>query len=259
MRFLARPAFALGTHYVRQWDMNAAQRVHSFIANSQNVAERIRAFYRRDSTVIYPPVDTARGYIADRHGDYYLSAGRLVDLKKIHVLIHACNRLGRRFVIAGGGREERALKAIAGPTIEFAGHVSNSELSRLYAGCRALLFAAEEDFGIVPVEAQSYGRPVIAYGRGGAVETVIPLTNSTGINATGIFFSEQTPEAVGEAILRFEESEYKFNPVYIQGHADNFNSRVFSEKIQALVAESLGLRENVFAIPKNRSLGASRK
>jgi glycosyltransferase involved in cell wall biosynthesis len=254
MPIFAKPAFSLATHYVRQWDMSAAQRVDAFVANSYNVAERIRTYYRRESTVIYPPVDTERGYIADRHEDYYFSAGRLVDVKKLDLLIRACNRLRRRFIIAGSGREERRLKAISGPTIEFVGHVSSGELARLYAGCRAFLFAAEEDFGIVPVEAQSYGRPVIAYGRGGALETVIPLHNPRGLDATGIFFDNQTVESVEGAILQFERSEEKFSPVCIQNHANNFNSRIFSESIQSVIEASLGRRAKSTTASRGRTL-----
>src|SRR5438270_3644805 len=140
-----RPIFTLGTHYVRHCDFSAAQRVDVFIANSKNVAERIRRFYRRESLLLYPPVDTRKGYIDDRTEDYYLSVGRLVDTKRIDLLIAACNKLRRRLVIVGGGREERRLKAIAGPTIEFAGRVSQERLGELYARCRAFLFAANED------------------------------------------------------------------------------------------------------------------
>ena len=179
---LIRPVFTLGTHYVRQWDFNASQRVDEFVANSRNIAERIRKYYRRDSTVIYPPVDTKKGFLADTHDDYYLSVGRLTAIKRIDLLIAACNHLGRRLVIAGSGREEKRLKAMAGPTIEFPGRVSDQQLSELYAHCRAFLFAANEDFGIVPVEAHSYGRPVIAYGKGGSLETVVPVDDRFGRN-----------------------------------------------------------------------------
>jgi glycosyltransferase involved in cell wall biosynthesis len=234
-----KPIFTLGTHYVRQWDFSASQRVDGFIANSHNVAERIRTYYRRESTVIYPPVDTHKGYVSATHEEYYLSVGRLAEVKRLDILIHACNRLRRRLVIVGRGREEARLKAIAGPTIEFAGHAPDDVLSKLYARCRAFLFAADEDFGIVPVEAQAYGRPVIAYGRGGTLETVIPIGESREDLATGVFFSDQTVAAVEQAILQFEQRESHFSPLYIQNHARRFDSQIFSNQITSFVDQTL--------------------
>lgn len=236
---LTRPIFTLGTHYVRQWDFNAAQRADAFVANSRNVGERIRKFYHRESTVIYPPVRTRNGFLLDRHDNYYLSVGRLTDVKRIDLLIAACNRLRRRLVVVGGGREEKRLKALAGPTIEFPGRVSEKELSSLYAKCRAFLFGANEDFGIVPVEAQSYGRPVIAYGKGGSLETVIPSDDRLGRNPTGVYFATQTETAIESAILEFERIESKFVPKQIQNHARQFDIDIFGLKFKEFVAETI--------------------
>jgi glycosyltransferase involved in cell wall biosynthesis len=234
-----RSIFTLGTHYVRQWDFTAAQRVDKFVANSYNVAQRIVKFYRRESTVVYPPVGTASAYVSPDHDDYYLSVGRLTDVKRIDVLIRACNRLGRRLVIAGTGRELDRLKGMAGPTIEFVGRVPDAELRRLYARCRAFLFAADEDFGIVPVEAQAYGRPVVAYGRGGALETVRPMMAGAESDATGVFFAEQTEESAAEAILEFEQIEHLFRPDRIQSHARRFDTRVFCAKMRGIAEEAI--------------------
>jgi glycosyltransferase involved in cell wall biosynthesis len=234
---IARPIFTLGTHYVRQWDYAAAQRVDAFVANSRNVSERIWRFYRRDSRLIYPPVDTHKGYIDDRTEDYYLTVGRLTDTKRIDLLIGACNKLRRRLIVVGVGREEKKLKAMAGPTIEFAGRVSDEELGKLYSRARAFLFAAAEDFGIVPVEAQSFGRPVIAYGQGGSLETVIGAgTHENGL-ATGLYFREQTVEALQEAILKFERVQHKFNPVEIRKHAARFDTQNFVSEMTNFVRE----------------------
>lgn len=229
-----RPAFSLVAHYLRLWDYNAAQRVDYFVANSAYIQQRIRKYYNRDSVVIYPPVDTSRGYLSPQHEDYYLSVGRLSATKRIDLLIQACNQLQRRLVIAGAGREEKRLQAIAGPTIKFLGRVSDEALPALYARCRAFLFAADEDFGIVPVEAQSYGRPVIAYGHGGSLET-IRVNDSEGRSDTGVFFAEQSIEAVMRGLQEFESREESFVPCEIQQHARKFDQAVFVDKMRAFV------------------------
>lgn len=228
---LARPFFALTVNYLRPWDFIAAQKVTCMVANSRHIAQRIRAFYARGCKMIYPPVDTHNGYIDSNIGDYYLSVGRLTAAKRIDVLIRACNEMEKHLIIAGSGRELPALKKIAGKTIEFAGRVPDAELSRLYAQCRAFLFSADEDFGIVPVEAQSYGRPVIALARGGALETVID-------SVTGLHFAEPTAESLKDAILRFEAVEHTFDPQRIQQHARTFDAENFKSSMSALV-ESL--------------------
>ena len=169
---LAKLAFSASAHYVRAWDFAAAQRVSLFVANSVNVSDRIRQYYSRPSLVLYPPVDTSFARLETSVDDSYLAVGRLVAYKRLDLLIAACNRLGRRLRIIGIGPEERNLRALAGPSIEFLGRVENEVLWSEYARCRALLFAAEEDFGMVPVEAQACGRPVIAYGKGGALESI---------------------------------------------------------------------------------------
>jgi glycosyltransferase involved in cell wall biosynthesis len=175
------------------------------------------------------------GFLADKHDDYYLSFGRLGERKRTDLLIQACNRLKRRLVVAGSGPEEKRLKALAGPTIEFVGYVSDADLPKLYANCRAFLFAADEDFGIAPVEAQAFGRPVIAYGHGGSLETV-RVNNAQGMLDTGLYFNEQTVESVMDGIIRFEAKEGVFIPANIQENAQEFDISVFVEKIQKLVS-----------------------
>jgi len=227
---IGRIAFAMTAHYVRIWDYIAAQRVTSLVADSHHIADRIRKYYRRDSKVIYPPVNIENAYIDDMVGDYYLSVGRLTEPKKVDLLIEACNQLGRRLIVVGSGREMSRLKKLAGKTIEFVGRVSDSERSRLYAQCRALLFPPYEDFGIVPVEAQAHGRPVIAYGLGGSRETVID-------SVTGLYFQEQTVASIVDAILRFESVEETFIPERIQRHAKNFDTEVFKVAMRKLAQD----------------------
>ena len=236
---LAKLPFYVTAHYLRQWDFLAAQRVDYFIANSAYIARRIRTYYRRESTVIYPPVNTAAGYIAEDPADYYLSVGRLTHTKHIDLIIGACNCLGRDLVIAGSGREERRLKAMAGSTITFLGRVADQDLPALYARCRAFIFAADEDFGIVPVEAQSFGRPVIAYGHGGVLETVRGCDVD---HPTGVFFPEQTTESVIGGIRRFEGIEGLFDVLYIRAHSQKFDTAIFVAAIRKVVEEAYAAR-----------------
>jgi glycosyltransferase involved in cell wall biosynthesis len=231
--------FRLTSHYVRNWDFSAAQRVDHFIAISNYVAARIRKYYRRESKIIYPPVNTSKSFLASKHEDYYLAIGRLVPYKRTDILIEACRKLGRRLVIAGDGPEMKQLKKTPVKDVEFLGEVDEAQLRTLYAQCRALLFAADEDFGLVPLEAQSYGRPVIAFGKGGSLETVAgaytPIhERKPGNNGpiTGVFFEEQTADSLAKAILSFESSEEIFVPEDIQLHARKFDTLVFVDKMR---------------------------
>jgi glycosyltransferase involved in cell wall biosynthesis len=252
MPWLASAAFAPVSQYMRQWDFAAAQRIDGFIANSRYVADRVSKYYRRQSTVIYPPVDMGGAGLADRRGDYYLSVGRLVPAKRVDLAIAACNRLGRKLRIAGVGPEEPALRASAGPTIEFLGRVGEAELKHHYAACRALLFPADEDFGLVSVEAQAFGRPVIAYGHGGSLETVVGLgpedfgegrpDREGCVGFTGVFFPEQTEASLAKAMLNYESVEDRFDPEEIQSHVRRFDARVFVAEIRRYVEEQMALR-----------------
>jgi glycosyltransferase involved in cell wall biosynthesis len=213
---------------LRTWDFVAAHRITGIATNARYVANRVQTYYGLPSCVIVPPVRTESAYVDDQTEDYYLSVGRLVDAKRIDVLIEACNRLSRRLVIVGSGRAEDALKKLAGPTIEFAGRVSDQDLAVLYARCKALLFAAKEDFGMTPLEAQAYGRPVIAFGEGGIRETVLPYV-------TGLFFKEQNSDSLAEAILEFEDDRSRFDPAVIREHACTFDAQNFKRKFKEFV------------------------
>jgi glycosyltransferase involved in cell wall biosynthesis len=236
MPALAKVPFALAAHYVRNWDYMAAQRVTRFVANSNYVAGRIARYYGRESTVLHPPVDTERGFIANTPADYYLAVGRMVPYKRTEILIEACNRLRAPLHIVGSGPEIARLRAMAGPTIKFLGALNNNDLWQTYAHARALLFAAEEDFGIVPLESQACGRPVIAYGKGGALETVRGHANSAPGQATGVFFPEQTPESVMAGIRYFESVELDFTPEIIRKHAQEFDTALFVERLHEFLA-----------------------
>jgi len=236
---LTQTMFGLASHYVRNWDYSAAQRVDHFIANSNYVAGRIRKYYRRESTVIHPPINTSQGFLASKHEDYYLAVGRLVPYKRTDILIEACGKLGRKLVIVGDGPEMKQLKKNSAKNVEFLGEVDESRLRNVYAQCRALLFAADEDFGMVPLEAQSYGRPVIAFGKGGSLETIVgtytPISEQRGDKdeaMTGVFFKEQTADSLAKAILSFESSEEKFIPQRIQLHARKFDTSVFLQRMR---------------------------
>jgi glycosyltransferase involved in cell wall biosynthesis len=240
MNPVARAAFSATAHYLRQWDVSTAARVDHFVANSRHVAARIRKYYRRDSTVIHPPVDVSSGCISDSVDDYYLIVSRMVSYKRVDLAIEACKRMGRRLKIVGTGPEEKRLRRLAGPNIEFTGKLEEDALRECYAHCRAFLYPAEEDFGIVLVEAQSFGRPVIAYGRGGALETVIGLSGSGDAHAaSGIFFEEQTVESLCEAIVAFEKTETAFRPEFIRMNSQRFGLERFKQEFAKFTADRL--------------------
>jgi glycosyltransferase involved in cell wall biosynthesis len=247
---LVRTFFGLASHYVRNWDYSAAQRVDHFLANSNYVAGRIHKYYRRESTVIHPPITTSRGFLASQPEDYYLAVGRLVPYKRTDILIDACELLGRKLVIIGDGPELKTLQKRAGKNVRFIGEVDEQTLSNSYAHCRALLFAADEDFGMVPLEAQSHGRPVIAYGKGGSLETVagicppIDIDSDAPLNRiTGMFFQEQTPASLAQTILNFEAIERRFVPEQIQAHAREFDESVFVERLGTFIERAISDQE----------------
>jgi glycosyltransferase involved in cell wall biosynthesis len=220
---------------LRRWDMTTAKRVDVFIANSRTTQERIRRTYGRDSVVIHPPVnDRFFSSVPSRdssmlRSSYFLAVGRLVPYKRFDLIIEMANRCNIPLKIVGSGREDAYLKTLAGPTVEFLGYVSDDKLPAMYQNARALLFPALEDAGIVPIEAQACGTPVIAYGKGGALDTIKN-------RETGVFFSEQTVESLKNAIDTFEA--IRFNPEHIRNHARQFSTKRFKERIWNIIQQS---------------------
>jgi len=221
---------------LRQWDRLAADRVDHFIAISQNVRQRIAKVYRRDSTIIYPPVNTTRFAPCNRVDDYYLIVGRLVPYRRIDVLIEAFNKLQRPLVIAGDGRDRTRLESIAESNIQFLGYVPDEDLPDLMARCQAFMWPGEEDFGISPIQAMASGRPVIAYAAGGALETVVA-------GRTGIFFTDQSAEAIVEAVESFDATAVDVREICT--YAKKFDTTLFKRKIQRFVEEKLDERSNL--------------
>ncbi len=215
---------------LRDWDRRTAEHVTHFLAISQTVQQRIRECYGRDSTVVYPPVDTDFYCPAPvPREDYYLAVSAFAPYKRLDLAIATCNWLQLPLVVIGTGQDERRLKSLAGPTIRFLGWQSDEQIRDHLRRCRALLFPGEEDFGIVPVEAQACGAPVIAFGRGGATETVIPHGGRR--EPTGIFFGEQSVEALVEALTTFETHAGDFSSAAARRQALRFNAGRFREEL----------------------------
>lgn len=256
MGALVRRIFNLSAHYMRMWDYAAAGRVDEFISNSQFVSNRIQKFYRRSSTVIYPPVDVQKFRVSESPKDYYLVVGRMVGYKRMDLAVRACTMLSKPLRVIGDGPECKRLKMLAGPTVEFLGKLSDDEVREHYSECRALLFPSEEDFGIVPVEANAGGRPVIAYGRGGVLESIRgiwPDTTTQQLGSpSGVFFRQQTAESLADAILYYESIASEFIPAQIRAHAMQFDKLVFQKRFAGFVQHALSSRrveaQNVRAV-----------
>lgn len=225
---------------LRRWDLTTAKRVDTFIANSSTTAERIKRIYHRESVTVHPPVDDrffeAESGKRKTETTYFLAVGRLVPYKKFDLLVETANRYKLPLKIVGQGREKKKLKTLAGPTIEFLGHVRDEQLPSLYADAQALLFPTFEDAGVVPLEAQACGTPVIAYGKGGATDTVKA-------DKTGIFFEEQTAQSLIHAIQRFQQNP--FDPDEIKQHAKHFSAQTFRERIGRVVQSSYEARSGL--------------
>jgi glycosyltransferase involved in cell wall biosynthesis len=220
--------------WLRHWDRTTAARVTHFVAISETVRARIAECYDRDSVVIYPPVDTDfyTPTYEPREG-FYLVVSAFAPYKRIDLAVAACRQLGRKLVVIGSGQDARRLRAAAGPDVEFLGWQSDDTIRDCLRRCRALLFPGEEDFGIVPVEAQACGAPVIAYGRGGAAETVVaPMGRG---EATGLLFREQTADCLSESISWFERHAADFDPQAARRQALHFNPRRFDAEFDRFV------------------------
>lgn len=226
--WLTRKTLPLAIRRLEKWDRETINRVNHYIAISQNVAERIKKLYGREAEVIYPPVETERFSISNEIEDYYLIVSRLNTYKRIDLVIEVFNDLKKPLKIIGDGPYRRALQKMAKKNIEFLGKVSDEELAEYYSKCRALIFPGEEDLGIAPVEAQAAGRPVIAYGQGGALETVIE-------EETGLFFREQTTKALKQAIKNFER--LSLDSQLIRRNAQKFDKAIFMKRIKNFIEE----------------------
>lgn len=239
---------------LRRWDLRTNENVDFFVAISDNIKNRIKACYNRAADVIYPPVDTERFSISAKDRDFYLIVSALVPYKRLDIAIEAFNKSGKRLVIIGTGNSEAELKRTAFGNIEFLDWLSDKDIAGYYAHCKALIFPGEEDFGIVPVEAQCCGKPVIAYGTGGALETIAPINQrNTQYNIrdtylpvkrakqsyTGAFFYEQTPEALSAAIELFEKNRDKFDPQAIQKNSLRFDRAIFKKKMREYIEEKI--------------------
>jgi glycosyltransferase involved in cell wall biosynthesis len=224
-----RALMAPFANYLRLWDYSSAARVDDFVANSENVRRRIWKTYRRESVVVPPPV-AVEAFFAKPSEDYYLIVSGLVAYKRLDSAIRVFARNGRKLRVVGEGPELPRLKRLAAGNIEFCGRTSDAELRELYARCRAFLMPGEEDFGITAVEALASGKPVIALGRGGALESV-PLSEPLG----GIFYSQATDEALAEAIQQWDHLERQVDPLALQAYTARFSEAEFARKMAAIL------------------------
>jgi len=223
---LKRAAMAPLANYLRLWDVAAAARVDRFVANSENVCGRIRKIYRREAEVVHPPVDVESFYRKPAE-DYYLAVSELVPYKRVDSVVRQFSASGRKLRVCGDGPEYRHLRGLARPNVQFLGRVGDAELRDLYARCRAFLLPGEEDFGITPVEALASGKPVIALGRGGALETVPSFG--------GVFYDAPTDDAIAAAVYRLEEMEPRIDPSALQAWAARFSETEFARKFRGLL------------------------
>lgn len=253
-------------HHVRKWDALSANSVDYFVANSQFVARRIAKFYRRDAKVIAPPVDTRLFALQTEREDYYVCAGRFVPFKRIDLVAEAFASMpDKRLILIGDGPEMEKIRAKAGPNCTFTGFLPPEQVRHYLSRARAFVFPSEEDFGIVPVEEQACGTPVIAFGRGGALETVVGWTERRALGeavsgrpvestqvtqvtqvakvgaafASGLFFDQQTPRSLMDAVIRFEEISHELDAPSISAHAQHFSIESFKRRFAEAVARAL--------------------
>jgi glycosyltransferase involved in cell wall biosynthesis len=213
-------------NYLKKWDLKSNKSVDYFLTNSNFTKDRIRRCYNREAEVIYPPVDIEDKFKISKKSDFYLCLGRLIPYKMVDLAVQACNELGKQLIVAGDGPDSNKLKSEANENIKFTGRVSNSQKNDLLQKAKALIFPAEEDFGIVPVESMSHGTPVIAYSKGGVIESVID-------KKTGIFFNKQTVSSLKEAIREFEKT--KFDTQKIRDHSLGFSKSRFINEIKDFI------------------------
>ena len=224
---------------IRNWDYKTAQQVDHFIANSHYIQDRIKRSYGRESTVIHPPVDIDVFTLHEKKDNYFLAASRMVPYKKMDLIVEAFTAMGLPLVVIGDGPDFNKVKAKAGSNVDLLGYQEKDVLADYMQRAKALIFAAEEDFGIVPVEAQACGTPVIAFGKGGVTETVIPYQNEENPSATGIFFHEQSPASLINAVEDFIKIEDKFDPHEIRKNAERFSIEKFRKEFKDYVDEKV--------------------
>lgn len=231
-------------HKIRMWDYRTANGVDHFVANSQFIARRVKKVYGRHADVIYPPVDVERFNFQSDKDDYYITASRLVPYKRVDLIVEAFTAMpDKKLVVIGDGSEIDKIKSKAGKNIEILGYQSNEILQKYMEKAKAFVFAAEEDFGITPVEAQACGTPVIAYGKGGSLETVRPYGVT---NPTGVFFDEQTASSLNDAVLKFETIKDQILSVDCRNHAVKFSSERFRNEM----ADYIESKWNAFNLEK---------
>ena len=237
-------------NYLRTWDLASSSRVDYFLANSQTVANRIAKYYRRDASVIFPPVAVSSFSVAQPIDDYFLAVGQLVPYKRFDLAIEFFNQLNHPLVIVWEGTEYSKLKRAAGEKVRFLVRLSDAELNRSLSRCRALVFPGEEDFGMVVVEAHACGRPVIALSRGGALETVVPEVN-------GLLFAEETVQSLAAAVRRFVSIESEFQPQLIRETAAPFDENRFSVEATTFISDKTEEHRRRFKIEPRRWKPAS--
>ena len=223
-------------HQIRIWDTRTANGVDLLIANSKFIARRIQKVYRREATVIYPPVDLQNYPLCEQKQEFYLTASRLVPYKRVDLIVEAFSQIrDRKLIVIGDGEQMAKIRAKAGQNIQFLGYLEPSELRKYMQIAKAFVFASEEDFGITPVEAQASGTPVIAYGRGGVCESVRGLDCD---HPTGVFFAEQTAASIRAAILEFEENCDRILPESCRENAMRFSTERFQTEFLEFVQEA---------------------
>ncbi len=243
---MARMAASLVRNYLRKWDVKSSRRVNRFVAISKYVAERIKKHYGREPDIIFPPVDCSYFKPSTSSEDFYLMVSPLAPNKRVDIGINAFNKLGLPLKVIGAGQEEGRLRRIAGRNIELMGWQSDETVRDHYVACKALIFPGIDDFGIVPLEAQASGKPVIAYGGGGALETIIPINSNRpredseegqSQKATGVFFYEHNPDALAEAVSYFEDIRDVFDRHEIRKNAESFDRAIFKDKIKDYIEQ----------------------